>query len=592
MPLQQIEAFAVLVAMLIAFLTDRIRYELVGGMALILSVILGTVPADKAFEGFASQVIIIIASILVVGRAITISGTIELAIRPVLRLARRPSLQIGFLTACVAFLSAFMKNVGTLGIFMPIAIQAARRSGRSPSDYLMPLAFGSLLGGTITLIGTSPNLLISTVREQVEGKSFSLFDFTPVGLPLTIVGVLFLGVGWRLLPRNRRGTTGPDQQFEIETYTSEVTVPEPSPFVGKTVADIESIGDGAIRVTALVRESGRRHIPLPNWKLFAGDILVLEADPVALKPLLDEGRLALHGAGEVEASSSKDDTLQTVEAVVGVDSLMIGNTSSELHLRQRYQVSLIAISRAGERISSRLFRTPFRPGDVVVLQGRGEILNDVLAELGCLPLADRSLTIGRPTQRYLPLLILVLAMVAIGFQLMTPAVAFFTAAVLVVLVGAITPKEAIESVDWPVVIMLGCLIPVGESLKTTGASDLIGDALKAVSVGLPPDLDIALVLVVSMLVTPFLHHAAAVVVMGPVAAALAHDLGYSPEPFLMAVALGGSCDFLSPIGHQNNALVMGPGGYRFGDYWRLGLPLSILVAIFGTFLIARVWPVH
>jgi len=590
--LSQVEAFAVLAAMLVAFVTDRIRYELVGGMALILSVFLGTVPADKAFEGFANPVIIIIASILVVGRAVTISGTIELAIRPVLRVARTASVQIGFLTACVAFLSAFMKNVGTLGIFMPIAIQTARRSGRSPSDYLMPLAFGSLLGGTITLIGTSPNLLISTVRQQVEGKTFSLFDFAPVGLPLTVVGVLFLGVGWRFLPRDRKGAVAPDQQFEIETYASEVTVPERSPFVGKTVGDLETIGDGAVRVTALVREGGHRYVPLSNWKLFPGDILVLEADPVALRPFVDEGQLALHGAGEIEVPTSKDDSLQTVEAVVGVDSPMIGQTPNELRLRERHQVSLIAISRGGERISSRLFRTPFQAGDVVVLQGRAEVLNDVLPELGCLPLADRGLSIGRHRPRYLPLIILVLAMVAIGFGVTTPAVAFFTAAILVVLVGAITAKEAVESIDWPIVIMLGCLIPVGESLKSTGASDLIGAGLKAAAVQLPPDLDIALVLVVSMLVTPFLHHAAAVLVMGPVAAALAHDLGYQPDPFLMAVALGGSCDFLSPIGHQNNALVMGPGGYRFGDYWRLGLPLSILVAVLGTLLISRNWPLH
>ncbi len=592
MTLHQGEAFAIIALMLGLFMSDRVRYDMVGGIALIAAVATGIVPSDRAFDGFANPVIVIIAAVLVLGRAIAISGVIDLAIRRLLRTFEGTSAQVGILSACVAVLSAGMKNVGTLGIFMPIAIQTAVRSNRPPSLYLMPLAFSSLVGGTITLIGTSPNLLISTVREDLEGRPFGLFDFASVGLPLTVLTVLFLSAGWRLIPQGRTGQASAERQFEIETYTSEVTIPPSSRSIGRTVEELEAMGDGAIEVTSIIREGNRRYIPSGHWQLYAGDVLVIQADPVALKTVIDEGELVLHGAGAIAATRSKDDTIENVEAVITVDSPMIGQTLTSMHLRRRFEISMLAISRGGRRILSRLPRTRFEAGDVIVFQGRRAALADTLAELRCLPLADRSLTLGHKRLRFLPVAILGLAMVAIVAHLAAPAVAFFAAAVAVVLLGLAPPKDAYSAVDWPVIVMLGCLIPVGESLKTTGASDLIGRALTALAGHLPGEQTIGLVLVVSMLVTLFLHHAAAVLVMGPIAAALAAGLGYLPDAFLMAVAFGASCDFLSPIGHQNNALVMTAGGYRFGDYWRLGLPLTVMVAVCGTWLIGIFWPLH
>jgi len=589
--LPQSEAFAILAAMLALFASDRLRYDLVGGLALIAAALTGIVPPDKVFEGFSNPVIIIIASVLVLSRTIELSGVVEAVIRRIIGNTTSTSVQLGVLTASVAGLSAFMKNVGTLGIFMPIAIQTAERSKRPPSQYLMPLAFGSLVGGTMTLIGTGPNLLISTVRQELEGKPFRLFDFSPVGVPLTIVGVLFLSVGWRLIPKNRP-RPGQDPQMSIETYTSEVTIPPKSWLAGKTVQDLEEMSDGEAAVTSIVRKDGHRYIANGRTQLIPGEVIVLQIDPAALQPLLDRTGLNLYSAEEAKEFLVKDDPVESVEAIVTADSPIIGQSPQSLRIRRRFETSILAISRGGQTIRTRVQQTTFEAGDIIVIQGQQKTLADTLVQLGCVPLAGQGRKLGGRRRGLLPIGILLAVMILVSVRAVSADVAFFGAAVLVVLLNLITPKQAYEAIDWPVIVMLGSLIPVGEALKLTGASGLIADGLTRVAMHLPDSLALGLVLIVSMLVTPFLHHAAAVLVMGPVAFTLAHNLGYQPDAFLMAVALGASSDFLSPIGHQNNALVMGPGGYRFGDYWRLGLPLSILVAVLGTILIRMAWPLH
>ena len=594
MTLHQIEALAIIAGMLVLFVSDRLRYDLVAALALSAAVLTGVVPAKQAFEGFSSPVVIIIASVLVISRAVAVSGVIDNAMRRVLHALDSTTLQVGALTAAVTFMSAFVKNVGALSVFMPVAIQAAERRNRSPSQYLMPLAFGSLIGGTITQIGTSPNVLISTVRQEVMGQPYHLFDFTPVGLPLSIVAILFLSVGWRLLPANRRAQPSPEKRFAIEDYTSEALLPEESPMAGKTVADLEKLGEGDVTVAAVIREHSHRYVPRPYWTLYAGDILVLQGDPTALRPVVDQAKLVHLGADEIAAlkPQNKDDDLETAEAVIAPDSLLIGRTPQGLHLRQNYEINLLALSRAGQQTIARLRNSRFEPGDVVVLQGRQTQLARALADLHLLPLAERNLSIGRPRWRYLPILILLAAMIAIAIGVVQVEVGFFVAATLIVLLRLVTPREAYDAVDWPIIVMLGCLIPVGEALQHTGAAGLMAEALTVLAAQLPAYLAVGLIMVVSMLVTPLLHHAAAVLVMGPVAAAVAQNLGFGPDAFLMAVAFGAASDFLTPIGHQNSTLVMGPGGYRFSDYWRLGLPLSILVAVCGTWLILLVWPLH
>ncbi len=592
MTLPQIESLGILAITLALFISDRLRYDVVAALALAVAAVLGVVPHDKVFEGFANPVVIIIAAVLVLGRAVTVSGVIEAAVTPVLHRLRFASLQIGALVACVTFLSALMKNVGTLGIFIPIAAQAAARGKRSPSSYMMPMSFGSLIGGTMTLIGTSPNLLISGVRQEVQGRPFAMFDFLPVGLPLSVISIGFLALGWRLLPAGR---TEAAAQPDLGRYTSEARIPDGSGSIGKAVGALEAMSEGEIEITAVQRDGARHQPPAADLALAAGDILMLHGDPVAMEPLVERSGLELLHAEQIaqpNGAKGKDSELDTVEAVVTGRSELIGKSPESLALRSTYGLNLLAVSRSRQRITSRIRQTLLRAGDVLVLQGHRASLAEVLARLGCLPLAERQLRLGQERPRWFALIVLAVALGLVAMRLLPADIAFFAAAVAVVLGGALRPREAYEAIDWPIIVMLGCLIPVGESLRDTGAATVIAGALTGVAGHLPGPFAVALVLIVSMLVTPFMHHAAAVLVMGPIAAAIAHALGFAPEAFLMAVALGASSDFLTPIGHQNNLLVMGPGGYRFGDYWKLGLPMSCMVASLGTWLILRAWPLH
>lgn len=587
----QIEIFAIIGVMIVVFMSDRLRYDVVAALALVAATLLGVVPANKAFTGFANPVIVIIASVLVVSRAIAASNVLEVWVGTLLARIQSTSLQIGILAAAVSYLSAFIKNVGTLGIFMPLAIRTARRSGQSPSSFLMPLAFGSLVGGTITKIGTSPNLLISSVREELGGAPFRLFDFVAVGLPLTTLAVVFLAFGWRLLPR-REGQKPADEAFSIESYTTELRVAADKDTKDMTVGKLEADSEDEVSIAAIVREGGRRYVPNATWRIYAGDVLVVLADPKAVEKLVAKHGFEVAGAKELGESDRKSDEMDVAEFIVPADSMLVGGTPTSLNLRQRYGVNLFAVRTAHNALSTRLHKHRFAAGDVVLLQGWGKTLADSVDDLGVLPLADRKLTLGKQASGLVPLGLLALALVLVGFGLVDVEVAFFAAAVLTVLLKQVSLKDAYGAIEWPVIVMIGCLIPVGEAMKDTGAAALVSHVLANAAHQLPAWGAVGLVIVVAMLMTPLLHHAAAVLVLGPVAASLAASLGFHADAFLMAVALGCACDFLTPIGHQNNTLVMAPGGYRFGDYWRLGLPLTVMVLVLGTPLILWRWPLH
>jgi di/tricarboxylate transporter len=579
--------------MVTLFVWNRLRHDLVALLGLLVAMACGVVPLDKAFVGFGDQVVVIVASALVVSAGVGKSGAIGRVVRRLEPHMRTTGRQVAVLTAGVTVLSAFMKNIGALAIFLPIALRIARRTGTPPSRLLMPMAFGSLIGGLVTLIGTSPNILVSRVRTELLGAPFAMFDFAPVGLGVVLAGLAFLSVGWRLLPAGRRAQTSPAAAFEVGPYLSEARLPVASPLVGKTVADLEALGEGDVAVVAIVREEGRRYIPAGHWTLFADDVLVLQSDPHALRSIVEAARLQLVGSSnQGPAPGQPAGDIGVVEAVVTAGSPLVGCSEEELRLREHHGVNLIAISRRGQGIATYLRHVTFEPGDVLVLQGSVEVMPDRLKDLGCLPLVDRATGLGRPRQEYLPLVLLALAVVAVALNLAPVAAAFFAAAVLFVLLGVLTPKEAYDALDPPILVLLACLIPISDAIGSTGGAELIAGGLALAAAALPPVGAVSLALVAAMAVTPFLNNAATVLIMAPVAASLAGRLGLNPDPFLMAVAVGAACDFLTPIGHQCNTLVMGPGGYRFGDYWRLGLPLSVIVVVVGTILIPLVWGVR
>ena len=592
MTLDQALAFAIILGTIVLLIWDRIRYDLVALLALLAAVTCGIVPAEEAFRGFSNEIVIIVGAALVVSAAIGRSGLVETLMKPFAPWMTTSAMQVAVLASAVTALSAFMKNIGALAIFIPIALQVARRTEKPPSRVLMPLAFGSLLGGLVTLIGTSPNIIVSRMREQLTGEPFGMFDFAPVGLCLAVAGVAFLTVGWRLLPRIKRGIGDtPETRFSIDDYVTEVRLPGSSSWVGKSVRELEALGDGGVTVAAIIREGYRRYIPAGYWPMFEGDVLVLEADTHALSRLVDDAGLELIHGKQPDAAAPKED-LGAVEAVVTANSIMLGNTVEQLSLRERYGLNLLAISRSGSRIAQRLRRVRFQEGDLLVLQGRVERINDKLAALGCLPLAERNVSFGRPRNLYLPAAILGVAMLLVTTGVVSVAVGFFGAAVAVLVLQVLTLREAYDAIEWPVLILFGALIPVSEALQSTGATGLVAGWLSALAQPLPPLGALGVMLVAAMALTPFLNNAATVLVMAPIGAAMAAELSLNPDPFLMAVAVGAGCDFLTPIGHQSNTLVMGPGGYRFGDYWRLGLPLSVMVAVLGTFAISVFWPLQ
>ncbi len=589
MTLPQCFSFAIIAATMALFVWGRLRYDLVALLSLLAAIATGIVAPDKAFSGFSDDIVIIVACALLVSAAVGRSGVIEDGLVRIAPYLTTRTIQVAVLVGTVTALSAFVKNIGALAMLMPVAFSLARKTNGTPSIYLMPMAFGSLLGGIVTLVGTSPNIIVARLRAELIGEPFAMFDFTPVGIGLAVGGVIFLSLAWRLLPRGLKGASTMDAAFTLEGYTTEAAVPEKSPAVGKTVGELEAMAEG-IEVFMLERGRTRRLAPGERTTIKAGDILLIQGEPAALDRVVDKAGLKLARESDEKPADKPADEIGVMEAVVSDDLPLVSRTPMQVKLDERYGIHLLAVSRSGKRITQRMRSVKVQSGDVVVLRGHLPTLPETLGELRCLPLAARDLRLGRRGRSILPLSILVLAMAFVAANVIPVSIAFFSAAVVMLVIRALTLREAYEAVDWPILVMLGALIPVSDSLRTTGGTDLVAGLLSSAAHNLPPIGSLALIMIAAMAVTPFLNNAATVLVMAPIAASFAKSLGYSPDPFLMAIAIGAACDFLTPIGHQCNTLVMGPGGYRFGDYWRLGLPLSVMVVIAGVPLIALFWP--
>lgn len=582
----QILAFGIILLMMVAFVWGRWRYDLVAAGALLLAVAVGVVAPGAAFSGLSDDIVVIVGSALIVSAAVARSGIMEVAVRRFAPNVSTPRAQLILLVLVVTILSAFIKNIGALAIMIPIAFQMARSSGVSPSLFLMPMSFGSLLGGLMTQIGTSPNIIVSRVHEELTGTPFSMFDFTPVGATLALVGVVFLSICYKLLPERTRESLSMDQAIEIKNYTTEAQVPQDSPSVGQTVSAIQALSGGQAMIIGIISAAGKRRTPLPDAIVQGGDLLLLEGEPEALDKMVAQGKLAFSERRDAKVASAETGV---VEAVIGEHSSLIGRSARELTLFDITGLNLLAVSRRDKRFTERLGEIRFQNGDVIVLQGNLRELPELLRQWDCLPLVERNLKLGSARNGLAPLVILALAMGSTALGLVSVPLAFFAAAFLMVVSRTIPLREIYTHLDAPILIMLAALIPVSDSLRTTGATDLIANWLSETASVLPPYGALALIMVAAMAVTPFLNNAATVLVMAPIAATFATDLGFQPQAFLMAVAIGAGSDFLTPIGHQCNTLVMAPGGYRFGDYWRLGLPLSLLVVLVAVPMLILVW---
>lgn len=605
MTTEQGVVFAVLAATLALFVWNRLRFDVVAMLALLAIAIAGLLPTEALFAGFGHPAVITVAAVLVVSQGLVNGGVVDNIAQLLGKVGHRPTLQILTLTGVVALCSGFINNVGALALLMPVAVWMSRESGRSPSLLLMPLAFGSLLGGTMTLIGTPPNIIIASYREGAS--SFGLFDFAPVGAAITLAGIAFITlVGWRLTPQRGDDSGEDDKLFSVGDYLTELKVPEGSSYAGATLHNLlsDSGEDKDVVVLALIREDNRQLAPSTYKVLKENDLLLVESDTESLQGFLDKTGLELASQDEDEDESETEEEqtarksrkkelnegeVQLTEAVITPESSLVGQTANRLNLRERHGLNIVAVARQGHRLKRRLGDIRFNAGDILLVQGFEDTLTSALSAIGCLPLAERGLRLGSPRKTLLASGIFIASIIAIVSGWLSAPVALVAGAVAMVLAKLIDAPGAYKAIDWSVIVLLAAMIPVGQALETTGGAELIAGQMLALGGGLAPAGVLAMVLVGTMLLSNVVNNAAAAILVAPIALSLSAELGMPSDAILMAVAVGASCAFLTPIGHQSNALVMEPGGYQFGDYWKLGLPLSILVTVVAVPMILLVW---
>lgn len=614
------------------FLYGRWRHDAVAIAALLSCVAFGLIPSVEAFAGLGHPAVVTVAAVLVLSRGLQNAGVVELmAARMLPRRAGR-TLTIAALMGLGGLLSAFMNNVGAMALLMPVAITVAARHGLTPGQVLMPLAFGTILGGMATLIGTPPNLVVSGFRAELGGAGYGMFDFAPVGATVAVIGVIFVALfGWRLVPARKATDV---ESFETGKYLTEARVTEISKVRGKTVREAEAmLEDADAQIIRLVRDQHWLTAPRPGRVLRRGDILVIEAEPEALATVLSTLGLRLEeqveteaiteeeaapaaaeaaaestpaqdedrvGAEEADAEESEEpadsdakpdsDEVMLRELVARPGSALIGRSASDIELRTRYGLNLLAVSRQGRHSIKRLRSTAIEAGDVLLMQGSPEAIASFSTDYACVPLAERTLGIADKRVTTVAALIMAAAVGGAALGLMPAAMSFVTAVLAYMLLRVVPPRSLYDAIDWPVIILLAALIPVAGAMASTGAADLLAGLLvEGVAQG-NAVFALALILVVTMTLSDFMNNAATAAVMCPIAISTASTLAVSPDSFLMAVAIGASCAFLTPIGHQNNTLILGPGGFRFGDYWRLGLPMELLVVAVSLPMLLLVWP--
>ena len=587
----QMVLFGILVAVFGFLIWGRWRYDLVAFAALAIAVVAGVVPTDDAFSGFGHPATVIIALVLIISRALSVTGAVELISRLVVGGTLSLFGHILRMSALSAALSAVMNNVAALALLMPVDIEAAKKAGRTPATTLMPLSFASILGGMITLIGTPPNIIIAAARGTATGEPFGMFDFAPVGLACAVAGVLFVAlVGWRLVPSDRRGSSD-KTGFDLEGYVAEAKVPEDSAVIGTKVRDLDALTDEIdCEVIGLFRR-GKRMPGLARYvTIQANDHLLLEAAPDDLDRFVTKLKLQYESIDEDHRKKSQSDDVALIEVVVAPGARIARRSTLSLRLKSRFGVHLLGISRQGKRLSQRIRHTVVEPGDVLLLQGNADELPDVIKWLGCLPLAKRGLQSGQRRKAWITMGTFAAAIALAASGLLYLPIALSLAAIAIVLFNIVPLRDIYDSIEWPVIVLLGSMIPIGAALETTGGTGVITSGILTLAQGYSPVVVLTLLMIATMSLSDVMNNTATAVIAAPIAMDLADRLGVNADPFLMAVAVAASCAFLTPIGHKNNTLILGPGGYRFGDYWRMGLPLEVLIVVVSIPMILLVWP--
>jgi len=612
MSASQMMLSGVLAGTLFMFIWGRWRHDMVAAGALLVCVLAGLVPGPSAFSGFSHPAVITVACVLVLSYGLQTSGAVDVLTRHILPASAGPTLIIAILTGTAALLSGFMNNVGALALIMPVAIQVARRQNMPPGLILMPIAFGSILGGMTTLIGTPPNLIVSGFRAQNGSGTFAMFDFTPVGLTVAAAGIVFVGLaGWRLVPSRKQAVA---EGFDTGAYLTEVRAQENGKAVGKTLYEIDTaLEESGGQVVGLVRNDVRMTAPGYRLIVRAGDILVIEAQAEALGEVLSKLGLKLEEAEDIkqknnngdgakkekpvgakesdeDKKTSPSDEIVLSEFAVLPESSLVGRSATDILLRTHYGINLLAVSRQGYRSISRLRTMALSAGDVLLMQGPPEVLSEFAGNWGCVPLAERFLRIPDKRKAITASAVMAAAIGGAAFGLLPAAISFAAGALILMALRALPPRAAYDAIDWPVIVLLGALIPVAQAMESTGLAELVTHTiLRGVAQG-GAIVALTMTMVITISLSCVMNNAATAAVMCPIAIGMANQLGANADTFLMAVAVGASCSFLTPISHQNNTLILGPGGFHFGDYWKLGLPLEVLVMAVSIPMLLLVWP--
>ncbi|PCH77516.1 MAG: SLC13 family permease [Flavobacteriaceae bacterium] len=632
MTTDQIAILLIIALTFVLFIWGKWRYDIVSMIALgtlfIADKLLGgersdlIVEGSNLFIGFAHPAVITVALVLIISRALRNSGVVDLIAHQIAPFSKHKITHISSLSGVVMILSAIMNNVGALALMLPVALKSSVKRKRSPSILLMPLAFASILGGMITMIGTPPNIIIATFREtqlialkaraladvnsvaanyfktqnidisQLDPAPFSMLDFSPVGGVIALVGVLFIAlIGWRLIPKTSLKKPGKSTLFSIDEYITEVRIPLACTFIGVPVREIEDFTKDRLTIFGHILEDETIHLPNNEHVIKKGDRFLVKADPVELRLMMNEYGLRLTKIMRERINQLKDKQSTFFrEVLVTQQSLLEGQNRAFLRKRTSNSVILMALARRGQPIRKRLGKIVFHVGDVLLLQGNIDNLEDTISSLELIPLAERNVKVGVFSKVSTALLIFGAAIVLSMFGVLPVTVSFSGAILMYIFTGILPISELYKQIDWPIIVLLGAMIPVSNALQSTGTTGLIADIMLTLTQDFPVWFILGIIMVFTMTLSDVINNAATALIMAPIAVEIAVSLGLSIDPFLMSVAVGASCAFLTPIGHQCNALVLGPGAYKFSDYWKMGLPLEILIVIIGTPLILYFWP--
>ena len=545
--------FGLLFAMLV---WGRVRYDLVAFAALLVAVFAGHVAPDAAFAGFGHPAVVIIALVLIVSRGLVNSGAVELIARFVVAPDRALPVHISVMAVAGAALSAVINNVAALALL-------------------------------ITLIGTPPNIVIAQYRQDALGAPFSMFDFTPVGLIVSVVGIAFVAlVGWRLIPA-RDGT--PSLDGDAGLYVAEARVREGSRAIGQMVRDLyPDATDKDVQIIGLVRRGKR----LPGFArteaIRKGDFLVLEGDPKSIEAFM--GTADLDFAGSEKHGGLRGANLALIEAIVPDTARIVNRSAMDVRLLYRHGVTLLGVSRGGKRFRDRVRKLTIRPGDVLLLLGPDDRMDQVAHWLGVYPLADRKTALIQRRKALAAIAAFGIAIALAVTGVTTLAIGLGACVVAYIAMGLLGGEDFYAMIEWKVIVLLASLIPLSAALEASGGTELIANAIVGGTEGWPAWAILLVLMVVTMTMSDFLNNVATALIAAPIGVSVAQSLGASPDPFLMGVAVAASCAFLTPIGHKNNTIIMGPGGYQFGDYWRMGLALEVIVIAVAVPAILWVWP--